>query len=142
MGPSSSRRTQRQRVTMAENKTKPTTASVSDFLAALEPERRRNDAQEIESMMAGATGMPAELWGSSIVGYGRAHDPEWFVIGFSPRKANLVLYGVTGEDNEQLFAQLGKHKRGAGCLYITKLDDIDRGVLRKMITQTASSPKS
>jgi hypothetical protein len=114
---------------MAENKTKPTTASVADFLAALEPERRRNDAQEIE----------AEMWGLSIVGYGRTPDPDWFVIGFSPRKANLVLYGVTGEDNEKLLAQLGKHKRGVGCLYITKLDDIDRAVLRELITQSATS---
>jgi Domain of unknown function (DU1801) len=127
---------------MAENKTKPTTASVSDFLAALEPERRRNDAHEIESMMAAATGKPAELWGSAIVGYGRTHDPEWFVIGFSPRKANLVLYGVAGEDNDKLLARLGRHKRGVGCLYITKLDDIDRAVLRKLITQTAASPRT
>lgn len=123
---------------MAENKTKPTTASVSDFLAALEPERRRDDAHEIESMMTVATGKAAELWGSSIVGYGRTRDPEWFVIGFSPRKANLVLYGVTGENNDKLLAQLGKHKRGVGCLYIAKLDDIDRVVLRELITQGAA----
>jgi Domain of unknown function (DU1801) len=123
---------------MAENRTKPTTASVADFLAALEPERRRNDAQEIASMMAAATGEPAELWGSSIVGYGRANGPEWFLIGFSPRKANLVLYGVAGDDNEKLLAQLGRHKRGVGCLYITKLDDIDRAVLRKMISQSTA----
>jgi hypothetical protein len=122
---------------MAENKTKPTSASVSDFLGALEPERRRNDAHEIESMMAVAVGQPGELWGSSIVGYGRTREPEWFVMGFSPRKANLVLYGVTGEDNEDRLTQLGKHKRGVGCLYIAKLDDIDRTVLRAIIMQSA-----
>jgi hypothetical protein len=125
-------------IKMAENKTKPSTASVSAFLAALEPERRRDDAQEIESMMAVATGKAAELWGPSIVGFGRTDAPEWFVIGFSPRKANLVLYGVSGKDDETLLAQLGKHKRGAGCLYIAKLDDIDRVVLRRLITHAAA----
>jgi hypothetical protein len=127
---------------MAENKTKPTTSSVADFLAALEPERRRNDAQEIDAMMSAATSEPAQMWGASIIGYGRSNGPEWFVIGFSPRKANLVLYGVTGEDNEKLLAQLGKHKRDVGCLYITKLDDIDRAVLRKIVTHSATSTRT
>lgn len=124
---------------MAENKTRPTGASVSAFLAALEPARRRNDATELHDILTAATGDTAEMWGTSIVGYGRTRydgssgrATDGFPIGFSPRKTSLVLYATTEYDPE-LLAALGKHKSGVGCLYIAKLDDIDRNALRALI---------
>jgi hypothetical protein len=83
--------------------------------------------------------------GRRVVGPSFGCRMRWWlrslVIGFPPREANVVLYGVTGEDNETLLAQLGKQKRGVGCLYIAKLDDIDRVVLSMLITQAAADPR-
>jgi Domain of unknown function (DU1801) len=133
---------------MAENKTKPTRASVSAFLATLEPDRRRNDATELHDMLTAATGETAEMWGTSIVGYGRTRyvgssgrGTDWFPIGFSPRKTSLVLYSTT-QHGPELLAALGKHKRGVGCLYITKLDDIDRRALRALINGSVKNARS
>jgi hypothetical protein len=133
---------------MAESKTKPTGASVSAFLTALEPEQRRNDATELHDMLTAATGDTAEMWGTSIVGYGRTRyegsrgrGTDWFPIGFSPRKTSLVLYSTT-EHDPTLLTALGKHKRGVGCLYLAKLDDIDRHTLRALIDDTVNKTRS
>ena len=133
---------------MAENKTRPTGASVTAFLAALEPEQRRNDATELHEMLTAAAGEVAQMWGTSIVGYGRTRydrsggrGTDWFPIGFSPRKASLVLYS-TAEHDPTLLAALGKHKRGVGCLYIAKLSDIDRGALRALVDDSVAKTPS
>jgi len=42
-----------------------------------------------------------------------------------------VLGNFKGKD--ELLSKLGKYKNGKSCLYIKKLDDIDRGVLKKLI---------
>ena len=80
------------------------------------------------------------MWGPSIVGFGSyhyryasGHEGEICLAGFSPRSSALVVYLGPALQNKQLVAKLGKHKRGVGCLYIKKLDDVDRGVLRKLI---------
>ena len=74
------------------------------------------------------------MWGPSIVGFGVYKGPtgDWPILGFSPRKANLVFYGLGSEQKEALLARLGKHRTGGGCVYVTKLADVDRGVLREM----------
>jgi hypothetical protein len=56
-------------------------------------------------------------------------------LGFSPRKAELVLYLLTGapEQADQL-ARLGKHKRGKSCLYVRTLADVDEAVLEELAT--------
>jgi hypothetical protein len=124
---------------MAENKTSPTGASVSAFLAAVEPAQRRADAIELHEVLTEATGVAAEMWGTTIIGYGRTNSDgsgnSWFPIGFSPRKASLVLYSTT-EHDPKLLAALGKHKSGVGCLYIAKLNDIDRRILRALIDES------
>ncbi len=130
---------------MAENKTKPTKVSPTKFLNAVENERRRKDGKEILKMMKEITGWPAKMWGPSIVGFGQyhykydsGHEGDICRVGFSPRKANLVLYLAPYHDNEKLFKKLGKHKRGNGCLYIKKLDDVDRDVLRQLIKDSVA----
>ena len=125
---------------MSELKTRPTTASVSEFLA-LQPDQRRADCQEVLAMMEAATGEPAEMWGAAIVGFGRyAYSGsskkvmEWPVVGFSPRKTDLTLYLMPGfEGRAELMARLGKHKTGKSCLYLKTLADVDAGVLRELI---------
>jgi Domain of unknown function (DU1801) len=125
---------------VAEMKTKQTKVSALTFLRAIEHPQRRADGMELLKLMREISGEPAKMWGPSIVGFGTrryayasGRTGEICTIGFSPRKASLVLYcGATSVD-KSLLAKLGKHKTGAGCLYITKLDDIDRTVLRKLV---------
>lgn len=132
---------------MSENKTKPTGADVEAFLAAVEPEAKRRDAEALCAMMRRATGKPPVLWGPSMVGFGRyryrypsGREGESFRVGFSPRKANLVVYIVDGfEHYASLKANLGKFKTGKSCLYINTLADVDRKVLETLITASVKS---
>ncbi len=126
---------------MAENKTQPTAVPVEQFLASVEHPGRRADGFELLELMRGGTGEEAMMWGPTIVGFGSYHyrygsgrEGDSAAVGFSPRKANLALYGLTyGPDAHTLLAALGKHKTGAACLYINRLQDVDREVLTEMI---------
>ena len=126
---------------MAENKTKPTTASVDDFISAIEDPRRRADAQVALTLYKEVTGLPPVMWGPSIIGFGALHyvydsgrEGDMPAAGFSPRKANMTFYvGDSFEGAEALFSRLGKHKKSVACLYINKLDDVDLDVLREII---------
>jgi len=121
-----------------EPKTQKTEASVAAFIAAVEDETRRRDAKVIDNLMREITGEKPAMWGPSIIGYGVYQGPTgvWPRLGFSPRKANLVLYLMDGYDDEPLMKQLGKHKTGRSCLYINKLADVDEGVLRKLVVKS------
>ena len=126
---------------MAENKTQATGASVEEFLAAVEHPARRGDGFRLLALMSRITGQPAEMWGPTIVGFGRYHyryasgrEGDAPAVGFSPRKSSLSLYGLTyGPEAAELLGSLGKHKTGAGCLYVNKLDDVDEAVLAELI---------
>ena len=125
---------------MAENKTKPTEASVDDFIANLENSRRRSDALTALKIYKEVTGLSPVMWGPSIIGFGSyhyayasGHEGDTCLTGFSPRSGALVVYLGPGIENEQLMSRLGKHKRGKGCLYINKLDYVVRGILRKLL---------
>ena len=123
---------------MAEPKTKKTKASVAAFIAALENEARRKDAKAVDKMYREITGEKPAMWGPSIIGYGEWESPSglWPRGGFSPRKANLVLYVLNDYSGRSaLLKRLGKHKTGKVCLYINKLADVDEQVLREMITR-------
>lgn len=125
---------------MSELKTRPTTASVSEFLAQ-QTNDRRADCEAVVRMMEAATGERAEMWGAAIVGFGRyaytnstKKTFEWPVVGFSPRKNDLTLYLMPGfEGRAELMGRLGKHKTGKSCLYLKKLADVDAGVLQELI---------
>ncbi|MES2986482.1 MAG: DUF1801 domain-containing protein [Pseudomonadota bacterium] len=126
---------------MAELKTKATPVAAADFLAAVPDPVRRADAGILSDMMARLTGEPATMWGPTIVGFGKyaytydsGHSGEMCRIGFSPRKAELVLYVLTGDaDQTNALARLGKHKTGKACLYIKKLADVDLGVVEELV---------
>ena len=126
---------------MPENKTKVTTLSVRAYIDAVTDPTRRSDAKELVQLMQRASGEKPRLWGPSIVGFGSYHyrydsgrEGDMPLIGFSPRKAALVLYGMLGHSEQKsLLAKLGKHTTGKGCLYIKKLADVDRTVLERLI---------
>jgi hypothetical protein len=128
---------------MAETKTKPTAVSVDDFIDKVENPQRREDAKKVRAMMERLTGEPARMWGPTIIGFGSyhykyesGHEGDGCRLGFSPRKAELVLYLLTdgaAKGEEAQLARLGKHKTGKCCLYIKKLSDVDEAVLEEMV---------
>jgi hypothetical protein len=127
---------------MAETKTKPTQVSVADFLAAVDNPERRADGEVLCKMLARLTGEEGRMWGPSIIGFGSyhykydsGHEGTSCRIGFSPRKAELVLYVLSGAYGEaERLARLGKHKTGKSCLYVKRLTDVDLGVLEELCT--------
>lgn len=124
--------------------TVPTKASVTQFINAVENETRRKDAKTLLAMMKKITGDKPVMWGPSIIGFGAYHykydsgrEGDSLLVGFSPRKANMVLYVLGSLDpKDPLLGKLGKYKRGRACLYLNKLDDVDLGVLEKVIKKS------
>lgn len=124
------------------NKTKPNPKDVQGFINSITDGMRRADSFALLEMMQDITGMSPAMWGPSIVGFGSLHykyesgrEGDTMIIGFSPRKAALVLYGVVFyEQNTSQLDKLGPHAVGKGCLYIKDLSKLDQAVLRKMIT--------
>ncbi|WP_309630448.1 DUF1801 domain-containing protein [Brevundimonas sp.] len=135
---------------MAETKTRPTAVSVDEFIAAVEHPGRREDAMALVALMEAETGEKATMWGSSIVGFGRyhyrydsGHEGDACLVGFSPRKANLVLYVAADEARRaDMLARLGKHKSGAGCVYVNRLSDVDEAVVREMTRTSVETLKA
>ena len=134
---------------MAEPKTKPTDASVADFLDEIEDEQRREDCKAVAQLMQKVTKTKPTMWGSSIVGFGTYHykyasgqEADWPLVGFSPRKQNLVLYIASGfASYDGLMAKLGKHKTGKVCVYLNKLADVDQKVLKTLIEDSVKHTK-
>lgn len=134
---------------MAENKTKQTEKSVAAFLAGIKDLDTRKDSRQLVKLMYGLTKAKPKMWGSSMVGFGTYHykyasgrEGDIFVIGFAPRKTSLVLYQMGGLDKKsELLKKLGKHKRGGGCLYIRRLEDIHLPTLKKLLQQSVRRAK-
>ncbi len=130
----------------AKTKTRPTRDSVAGFLAKVPDAKRREDSKVVLKLMTEATGEKPEMWGTSIVGFGRhrykydsGREGEWMLAGFSPRKSELTLYIVGGlEPFADLMKRLGKYRTGRACLYIKKLEDVDLKVLKELVTKSAA----
>ena len=127
---------------LADNKIKPSTASVEDFLNGISPEQKREDSLVLLEMMKKASKEEPVLWSNSFIGFGikrhkspaTGREADWMRIGFAPRKANISLYfGVNVEELAPAIEKLGKYKAGMGCVYINKLADIDLKVLQSLI---------
>ncbi|HPI85367.1 MAG: DUF1801 domain-containing protein [Bacteroidales bacterium] len=131
---------------MAEIKTKQTEANVTDFIYAFaDTEQKRKDSFELLKLMQDFTGFEPKMWGPSIIGFGNYHyksdrsrqEGDWPMVGFSPRKAAISLYVYAGTpEQDELLKDLGKFKKGAGCIYVKKLSDIDQDVLKKIMKST------
>lgn len=136
---------------MPELKTKVNKASVEKFLNTIKDVERREDCFALLEMMERVAKAKPEMWGTSIVGFGRrkytyanGKEAEWMVIGFAPRKQNIALYGLKvftmthgglkeNKGDNDFLLDLGKYKEGGGCLYINKLSDVDKKQLEKII---------
>jgi hypothetical protein len=129
---------------MAENKTKPTGASVEEYIASRADAPQRADCRELMSLLRKITRKTPKMWGPSIVGYGAyrytydsGRTGEAPLAGFAIRGRELVLYlAPEVEGQKALLARLGKHKMGKSCLYFKRLADLDRSVLEQLVVQS------
>ncbi len=121
-----------------------TDKSVPDFIDAIANKRRQADSRELLQIMKEVTGKEPKIWGVSIIGFGKysyqrknGDEFEWFNVGFSPGKAHLTVYVMYDINEEQeLLERLGPYKAGKGCLYIKKLEDVDKDALREIIVKS------
>lgn len=126
---------------MAENITQPTDASVAEYIAQVEPARRREDAARLDALFRKVTGWEPCMWGASIIGYGRYHyvyasgrEGDFLATGFAPRKANMAVYIMPGYANfGPILDRLGPHRLGRSCLYLGALSKVDLDVLAELI---------
>jgi hypothetical protein len=132
---------------MAEIKTIVRKTSVDKFLRGIRDESKREECQQVLKIMKRATKAEPKMWGTSIVGFGNCHyvydsgrEIDWFVAGFSPRVESLTVY-ITGVLDKAVLKKLGKYKTGKNCLYITKLEDVDKKVLSELIVKSVKKPR-
>lgn len=128
-------------------KTKKNDPVVEKFLAGITDTQKRTDCWAVLELMKELTGEPAVMWGKTMVGFGSFHyrgktsEGDWFHVGFSPRKQNLVLYlHCELEKQAELLEKLGKHKIGKSCLYLKKFEDVHLPTLKKLIKNAYKSP--
>ncbi|HET6854604.1 MAG TPA: DUF1801 domain-containing protein [Pyrinomonadaceae bacterium] len=131
---------------MPENKTKPTDANVEDYIASRANEQQRTDCQELMALLAMVTKQSPRMWGPSIVGYGSyrytyesGRTGEAPLTGFAIRGRELVVYLVAEGDRQKvLLSELGKHRMGKACLYFKQLADLDKSVLKQLVTNSVA----
>ena len=118
-------------------------AEVQEFIAKVQPERRRRDAETLLELFSRVTGAEPMLWGT-IIGFGWYHyqyesgrEGETAAVGFAPRKAATSVYLVdgVGAHTEEL-ARLGPHTTGVGCLYLKDVSAVDLDVLAEIVGGT------
>ena len=134
---------------MAENKTRPTQASVAGYLAAITDEARRKDCEALAALIAKATGLAPVMWGPGIVGYGSYHyryesgrEGDSCLVGFASRKGDISIYLTAAfPGHDDLLAKLGKHKMAKACLYVRRLADVDLQVLAQLVAGSVAEMK-
>lgn len=134
---------------MAENRTKPTRASVRDYIASRANPRQHADCRELMAMFRKITRKPPRMWGPSIVGYGSirytydsGRTGEMPLAGFAIRGRDLVVYLLPEEpEAKSLLSKLGKHSMGKSCLYFRQLADLDKSVLEKLVVGSIAGAK-
>jgi hypothetical protein len=135
---------------MAELKTQKTSASALDFINAIQDEKKRADSLILLDLFKKVTKMEPVMWGTSIIGFGQYHykserstqEGDWPLVGFSPRKQNLTLYVMpSNEEVQKTLKGLGKFTTSVGCLYIKKLDDVDKSILKDVVSTSYEAMK-
>jgi hypothetical protein len=134
---------------MAENKTKPTGASVADYIASRANAQQRADCKVLMALFRKITRLRPHMWGPSIVGFGSirytyesGRTGEFPLAAFAIRGRDLVVYLDAGSDSQKrLLARVGKHSMGKSCLYFKQLADLDKSVLEQLVVGSIAAAK-
>ena len=132
---------------MAELKTRPTDASVDDYLASRANAQQHADCRELMALFKRITRQTPRMWGPSMVGYGSfrykyesGRTGEMPLAAFAIRGRDLVVYVMAEEEKQKsLRSRLGKHKMGKSCLYFKQLADLDKSVLEKLVVASIAN---
>jgi hypothetical protein len=132
------------------NKTVETKASVAGFLKTIKDEKKRKDCSVIIDIISKATGFEPKMWGTAIVGFGSYHykyesgrEGDAPLAGIAARASSITFYlGAEFTKRDELLAKFGKHKLSGGCIHIQKLEDIDTGILVKMVKNSVAYRKT
>lgn len=136
---------------MSTIKTKPTDSDIENFLAIVEPEKKREDSKKLKELFDSILKEKPMLWNNNMIGYGSYHyksdrskqEGDWPLTGFSPRKQYFAVYIMSGVNNyKELLGKLGKFKISSGsCIYINKLEDINLDVLKEIVIASVADMK-
>ena len=132
-----------------KNKTKPTDASIEEYIDSRANDQQRTDCQKLMALLKKVTKQSPKMWGPSIVGYGSyrytyesGRTGEAPLTGFAIRGRELVVYLMAESDTQKaLLARLGKHKMGKSCLYFKQLADVDKSVLEQLVASSVADVK-
>lgn len=132
-----------------DSKTLPTPLNVREFLAAIEPDTRRDEAYQICGLMETVSGQPPVLWAGNLIGFGSYHfrydsgrEGDYFRFGFAARKAQMTLYLISGFDAfGDILARLGPHKTAQSCLHIKNIAGVDLIVLAELLNASWAEMK-
>lgn len=127
---------------MAKPKTTWTNKSVAAFIKAVPDLVKQQDSFRLIEIMKKLSGHEPEMWGPSIIGFGSyhykyesGHEGDAPLVGFSPRKAAFSLYlSLPAEKRKEFLKIFGKHTTAKYCIYFKKLEDINLGILEKMVS--------
>jgi hypothetical protein len=135
----------------AKLKTHITKVTPKEFIAKVSNETRRKDAEVLLKLFEKITGWKPKMWGPTIVGFGKytytydtGHSGEICITGFSPRDANLVIYGGAYPNDPgaaAILKTMGKHRTSKACIYINKLADVDMKAFEKLIAYGVANMK-
>lgn len=134
---------------MAETRTRPTGASVDEYLDSRANAEQLADCRALMAICRRVTNQPPRMWGPSIVGFGSytytydsGHSGQACLVGFAVRGRELVIYLIADDPSlAPLFVRLGKHRRGKSCLYFKRLADLDVEVLERLIAASVAEVK-
>ena len=134
---------------MAKNKTVETEIRVSDYLASIAEEKKRQDCSTIVSLITEQTGFEPKMWGPSIVGFGAynykydtGREGSAPLFGLAARANSIALYLSAHFDNrEELLSKFGKYKSDKGCVNVKNLEDVDTKVLVEMVKNSIEHKK-
>jgi hypothetical protein len=91
-------------MSMAENKTKPTDASVDDYIASRASAQQHEDCRELMALFKRLTRQTPRMWGPSIVGYGSyRYTHESGRTGEAP----LASFAIRGRELVDLWPRTG-----------------------------------
>jgi hypothetical protein len=132
----------------AKAKTTETSNSVPAFIKKIGDGKREVDCKRIVSIMEGASGFEAKMWGPAIIGFGSyhyvydsGHEGDAPLVGFSPRKNEFALYIANFDGKEVLLKKLGKHKTAKSCVYVKSVADIDEKILERLVKEAVKYMK-
>jgi hypothetical protein len=126
---------------MADTKSNIPPGKVQEFLNSLPDNQVKTDCYILKKIVSEITGCQPKMWGKNIVGFGSYHykyesgrEGDTCLIGLSPKKDKITLYLAPYFDEDSSWAEkLGKVAVGKGCLYISKIEDVDIKVLKSLI---------